>query len=143
MVTALRSFAFALAVLSAPAEEGMPSWVLPGILAVESRSRYADGEIVYVDRRVGAAGELGPFQITPAAFREVARPGEAFRRLRYSPALGEAIATRLLERHYAATGSWVEAVIRYHVGAHGLRAEGWRYYLAVRRAGVRFLTTPL
>lgn len=52
--------------------EEVPRWVLQGILHVESRSYYSTaGSIVYRDRRIGAAGERGPFQITWAAFKQV------------------------------------------------------------------------
>jgi hypothetical protein len=143
----LRSFAVLLAVLAAPAgEPGMPSWILPGILAVESSSYYADGAIVYVNRRVGAAGELGPFQITRAAYLDVATSAglrATFRTLKFSTRIGEIVATLILERHHVATGSWAEAVIRYHVGARGDRAEGERYLDQVRAAGLAYLRPRL
>lgn len=142
----LRAFAACLAITALQAEDRdlMPAWILPGILAVETSSRYEDGAIVWVNHMIGSHGERGAFQITERAFQDVRQPGETFGRLGRSPAFGEVIAIRILTMHYRATGSWERAVVRYHLGANGARfanlhAEGQRYLDAVRSAGFRYL----
>lgn len=96
---------------------GIPDWILPGILMVETSSRYGDdGGIMVGTTRRGAAGELGCFQINRAAFTMVARPGESFSRLASDTIFSEKIAVRYLlwlkKRH----GSWVNAIQSYNTG---------------------------
>ena len=61
-----------LTILSLSASE-VPDWVLTGILKVETRSYYNDEGIVYVDRRVGRAGERGPYQMCYKAWKQIAQ----------------------------------------------------------------------
>jgi len=96
---------------------GIPDWILPGILSVETKSRYAsDGSIIFVDRRRGRAGELGCAQITRRAFDAVAKPGESFSRLETDSAFCEALAARYLISLKKRYGSWVNAIQAYNAG---------------------------
>ncbi len=131
---ALVLLAFAPAV---PAVE-MPAWVLPGILAVETRSSYGrSGDIHYVDRRVGAAGELGPFQMTRDAFDLVAQPGERFESLATDHDFAEVMARRyllVLWRTFS-DRNWFVAAGRWNAGPHGRWARLWAYAKRVQQAG--------
>lgn len=132
---ALVLVAFAPAVL--PAVE-VPRWVLSGILHVESRSYYAaHGPIVYVDQRVGEAGELGPFQMTRDAFDLVARQGEQFERLATDTAFAQELCCRylcVLLRDFAG-GDWFLTAGRWNAGPHGAISRAWKYAKRVQRAG--------
>ena len=115
------------------AAEDMPSWVLPGILAVETRSYYQDdGSIHYTDKRRGKAGEYGPFQMTRAAFRQVSRRGEPFWKLETDRVYAEDLAVRYLYHLRDRASSWEQAVQWYNRGPHH-RATA--YLRAVKRAG--------
>ena len=54
---------FLMLLLSFTIGEEPPEYLIRGIMEVETRSYVKDTEIVYVDRRVGAKGEVGPTQI--------------------------------------------------------------------------------
>ena len=107
---------------SKPSRSGIPQWVLKGILYTESASRYrADGSIEYVNRADGRDGEIGCFQITPAAFKQVKYSGEVFSRMRTDTAFSEEIAIRYLtwlSRNYP-DGGWYRTVQRYNSGPRG------------------------
>lgn len=96
---------------------GIPDWILPSILAVESHSTYlTNGKISVGDIRRGAAGELGCFQITRGAFRQVAKRGEYFGRLATDTAFAEVVAARYLHYLHKRHGSWVNAIQAYNAG---------------------------
>ncbi len=117
---------------------GIPTWCLRGILAVESNSNYGSEGGVYIkvgNHARGAAGELGVFQCTPAAFAMVARSGESFSRLALDTVLSERIAARYLLWLRAKYGSWVNAVQSYNTG-HPCHA-GRLYLNKVMRAGMK------
>jgi hypothetical protein len=98
--------------------EDVPLWVMKGMAAVESSSYWTGSEWVYVDRRVGKAGELGMFQMTRAAFNEVKRPGERFEDLRWNTKLAEATAKRYIIKLRAnGKRSWRKALAIYNGGA--------------------------
>jgi len=114
----------------------LPTWALPGILSRESSSYYAaSGAVVYVDQAVGAAGELGPYQMTRAAFDQVASGDDRFARLRHDAAFAERLAVRYLHWLHARTGDWFLAVGRWNAGPHGAYAVAWRYAKDVQRRG--------
>lgn len=125
------------------AADDMPAWAIPGILAVESSSHYnPDGSISYVDRRVGAAGELGCCQITPTAFHVVALPGETFVRCSSDPIFCVAIAQRYLRWIYEhkAGRDWLRTVGMYNAGFGTDRRSINRriaYLIRVRKAGTK------
>jgi hypothetical protein len=92
---------------------------MKGILRVESNSYYdSEGNIRYVDRKVGRAGELGPLQITRRAYLQVKRKGEpGFDTMRTDVKFSEVIAIRYLlwlRKHYAS--NWYEAIGMYNAG---------------------------
>lgn len=122
-------------------DQPMPEWVIPGIMSVESRSYYLDdGTIKYVDRRHGAAGELGCCQITYVAFKRVQNPGESFARLASSPAFCVIIARRYLAWIYEheAGHDWLRAVGMYNAGFGTSRQSITRrtsYLVKVRQQG--------
>ena len=125
-------------------ETEVPYWVLAGILAQESRSHYevVNGveRIVYVDRKVGRAGELSAFQITKAAWKQVRalEPGRPFQDLATDQAYAERVAIRYLLWLYngPAHQDWPHAVQQYNAGP-GRRQ--YSYYAKVaakaRKAG--------
>ena len=122
----LRACALMMAALApcAAADIDVPSWVLHGILAVETASHYTPaGDIVYVDRKRTTGA--GPFQIERAAFDQVAKPGESYRRLLTSYDFGEEVALRYLRWLHKNFGHkhWAVTVARYHVGPHGSISE--------------------
>ncbi len=142
----LCSLAFLILVLCTVArgEDGIPSWVLPGILNVETRSHYADdGHIIYVDQRRGADGEIGPFQMTRIAFRQIQRHGDDFWRMETDRFYAEEMTRRYLVFLYetAANHSWHRAVAMYNCGpADGTSERARSYAAAVEHAGRRALT---
>ncbi len=118
------------------AEETMPGWVLPGILGVESSSYYGPNGVVYMDKRVGASGERGPFQMTHAAFAMVAKPGERFVSMQRDTAFAELCASRYLWHLYDVLGDWDAAVRAYNVGLRGARlGRGYSYLQRVKARG--------
>jgi hypothetical protein len=123
----------ALALLATIAAEDMPAWILPGILATETRSHYrADGSIAYVDKRRGSHGERGPFQCTAVAFRQVRQGGEQFWRVEVDRTFAESIAVRYLWWLRERSPSWERAVEAYN-GGPGRRSPS--YLAAVLAAG--------
>jgi hypothetical protein len=133
-------FALVLVAFAAPTLTAVeiPAWVLPGILREESSSRYTStGAIDYVNRADGADGEVGPFQMTPAAFDMVKRSGERFDDLRTNLPFAEDCCRRYLRLLYAdfAERDWFIAVGRWNVGPHGPYTGAWRYAKRVQKAG--------
>jgi hypothetical protein len=135
----LRHFALVLAALLPsvlPAAE-VPRWVLAGILHIESRSYFTTTGIVYVDQRTGAAGELGPFQMTRDAFDLVARTGEEFERLKRDTAFAQDLCERYLRLLWSdfSDRDWFIATGRWNVGPHGSYKGAWRYAKTAQQAG--------
>lgn len=123
------------------AAEPMPSWVLPGIAAIETRSyQDPDGTWHYVDQRDGKDREIGMCQMVIGTFRLIRRQmprGTTFADLR-SPIVAVEAARLYLEWLYERTHSWDYAVMCYNVGLRGrlVNAERAELYLArVKRAG--------
>jgi hypothetical protein len=116
----------------------IPDWVLHGILNQETRSYYdiQDGEIVYVDRRIGRHGERGPFQMTKIAFDTIRQPGERFERLHTDPEFAEQLAKRYLTWLYQNKGqrNWTRTLACYNAGTPRKKA-GWRYAAQVEQRG--------
>lgn len=143
MIMPLSSFACALVVFSgvgiSTQAADMPTWILPGLLARESSSYYdGDGSIVYVDQRMGKDGERGPFQMRPAAFADIAEPGERFETLSTDMRFAEICARRYLALLYSrfAGRDWFYAVGRWNVGPHGDLSTAWDYAKKVQRLGL-------
>lgn len=117
-----------------------PDWAMQGILAVETHSKYlAGGRIDYVDKRVGASGERGPFQMTRVAFDQISRPGESFSRLSTDTRFADVKARAYLSWLYngAAKHDWKVAVAMYHTGPTGYarnRSRGAAYERQVELA---------
>ena len=101
----------------------VPDWVLVGILKVETRSEYReDGTIKYVDKRRGAAGERGPFQMTKGAFNQIKKRGEQFWQIETDRVFAEECAKRYLvwlHTHFA-KGDWMRTIEMYNAGPHGV-----------------------
>lgn len=118
--------------------EGIPDWVLPGIVAVESSSYWRGDLLIYVNRKRGRHGERGPTQLTRAAFETVARPGEKFERLSTDMDFAVEITVRYLRWLRAQSSSWDQAVAKYN---GGLRAttNGSEYLEAVRELGLAYV----
>ena len=108
---------------AAPEEiHGVPLWVVRGILMRETRSQLQAGQLVYRDRSVGQAGEVGPMQLRPIALAQVA-PLVTPRRAHRDPELAIQLSCQYLKWLYrnAARGSWEMAVRLYNVGPSGPR----------------------
>lgn len=139
----MRLLLLLLACLASAIAEDVPEWALVGILAKETSSTYATvpgTPITYVDRRVGKDGELGPFQMTSAAFDQVSRPSESFTRLKTDTRYAEKKAKAYLQWLYAngARQEWGIAVAMYNVGPtgwHRRHARAVAYLRSVRRLG--------
>jgi hypothetical protein len=129
----MRSLAALILCVALAAVEDMPDWVLPGILATETKSYYReDGSIVYVNQQRGSHGEIGPFQVTKRAFRQVRQPGEQFYTMETDRVFSEVIAVRYLywlREHHT---SWNQAVQAYNAGPHH---RSTKYLQAVRKSG--------
>lgn len=135
-------FLLLLALLSALycEENEVPVWVLAGILAQETRSSYAlDGNtIIYRDKRIGARGERGPYQMRRIAWKQIKEAGERFEDLSTDMRYAELCAMRYLLWLYnnSAKGSWPHAIQYYNAGPGNLR---YSYYanvaLKARKAG--------
>jgi hypothetical protein len=107
-----------LLALQASATE-VPPWVLRGILATETQSYYdTDGAIVYVDKRRGQSGELGPFQMTRIAFNQVRKRGEQHWQVEVNREFAEEMAIRYLLwlYHNSAKQDWYKAIEYYNAG---------------------------
>lgn len=119
-------------------ENEVPIWVLAGIMAQETRSSYAldNNTIVYVDRRIGASGERGPYQMKHIAWRQIKQPGERFEDLSTDMRYAEICAMRYLLWLYnnSAKGSWPHAIQYYNAGPGRL---SYRYYANVLRKAQR------
>jgi hypothetical protein len=115
-------------------EVEVPLWVLKGILKTETRSYYEAGAIVYVDQRIGSAGEIGPFQMKRIAFDTVALKGEDFNKLTTDMVFSEEIAKRYLIWIYnnSGKGSWERTVAIYNVGQKNYvkKKKKWLAYLS-------------
>ncbi len=100
-------------------ENEVPAWVLAGILQQETRSYYLEGDTIkYVDKRVGKDGELGPFQMTKIAWKQIRQPGEKFADLKTDTKYAEECAMRYLLWLYngPARQSWAHAIQGYNAG---------------------------
>lgn len=100
-------------------ENEVPAWVLAGILKQETRSEYLDYYTIdYVDRRRGAAGERGPFQMTHIAWTQIRQPGEKFAALSTDMMYAEQCAMRYLLWLYngPARQSWDRSIEMYNRG---------------------------
>jgi hypothetical protein len=116
------------------AGEPLPSWIMPGIAMRETSSYYLDGYLIYVDRRIGAAGELGPWQMKPGTLAMVFPKWKADT-LRTNVFRAELATVSYLRWLRQRTGSWAEAVGCYKTGLYGDRAVGRLYYLDIAKKG--------
>lgn len=113
-------------------ENEVPYWVMAGILKQETRSTYEDNGLTinYVDRRRGADGERGPFQMTYIAWKQIRQPGERFADLSTDMMYAEQCAMRYLLWLYngPARKSWAHAIQGYNAGPGKLN---FKYYANV------------
>ncbi|HAB17334.1 MAG TPA: transglycosylase SLT domain-containing protein [Verrucomicrobiota bacterium] len=139
MKRVLSAVMFALSGFLAAAEE-VPNWVLHGILGVETSSFYKpDGSVHYTNRKRGRHGELGPWQMTRAAFLKVHQKGDRFDRLAQDTAYAQTLAARyLLWVNAQVGGNWDRTVRAYNVGVKGSqRSDRGSDYLDDVRAWAR------
>ena len=122
-----------------PEAQGIPCWILIGLAKVETQSFWDDaGRFHYIDQRDGKDGEKGSFQITPEAFRQVAKKGERFVRLTTDQRLSLAVACRYLRFLRARTRSWDQTVACFNTGLGGSPSKGAQYLMLVKlAAGIR------
>lgn len=125
-------FILLVALTMLPAMDVAPDWVLRGIAKTESRSYYNEsGDIIYVDKRRGAAGERGPFQMTRGAFNQVANKAERplFWKLETDTVFAEYMACKYLDWLHDRTKNWDQAVMAYN---RGLTGSAWTYLHKVK-----------
>lgn len=118
---------------------GIPDWILPGILAVESRSSYkADGSIFYNNRAVGADGELGCCQVTRDAFDTVYKGSRPFTDLATDTSFCEQVAADYLKWIYNnkkwGNKDWKRTVGMYNAGPAKPRKAA-RYLRSIIKLG--------
>jgi hypothetical protein len=92
---------------------------MSGILDVETRSWYREnGSIHYTDKRRGAHGERGAFQMTKVAFNQIKKPNEQFWMIEQNTKLAEDCARRYLVWLYenSARRNWLIAIEQYNAG---------------------------
>ncbi|MBA3699473.1 MAG: hypothetical protein H0W78_11545 [Planctomycetes bacterium] len=105
----------------------IPDWVIAGIAAVETGSTYRSGELVlYRNRRDGADGEVGPWQISPSVLQDLG-VSHLLERIRSEPVLAESMTRAWLLRCYRRAGDWNVAVAIYHTGPAGDHRRGRDY----------------
>jgi hypothetical protein len=129
----------ALLLLAGAIADEIPAWVLPGIAMAESRSYWDEhGALVYVDRKVGKDHELGPFQVSPIAWRQIRKliPGVPFSAMK-DPAWCERAARLYLLWLRTLSDSWEEAVGLYNTGPWGSPAKARHYRALVIYYGKR------
>ncbi len=115
--------------------EPIPDWVIAGIAAVESGSTYREGNLVhYRDRRDGADGEVGPWQMAPSALSDLG-VSHLRSRIRVEVVLAESMTRAWLLRCFRRAGNWNLAVAFYHTGPGGDRRRGRLYAERVFAAG--------
>ena len=135
LIGVLSSRLDALAGSEAGGHPPIPDWVIIGIAAVETGSTYRDGHLIhYRDRRDGADGEVGPWQLAPTALSDLGIT-HLRSRIRTEPVLAESMARAWLLRCYRIAGDWTSAVAIYHTGPRGDRQRGSRYAERVFAAG--------
>lgn len=116
--------------------EVVPQWVITGIAAVETGSYFKSGRLVYVDQRDGRHGEVGPFQMTRAAYEDIKGPEDSFTRMRHEPKYAEKMARRyLLKLRAGGKRPWEEVVGLYNGG----RRVQWAYAERVKNVGMATL----
>lgn len=111
----------------------VPAWILKNIARVETHSHWSadPSQTVYVDRRDGAAGEVGMFQMKPIAFRQIGM--SALRdEARRDPVCAEFCAVLYLRWCHRVAGTWLGAIALYHTGPDGDPDEGRDYVLRVQ-----------
>lgn len=112
----------------------VPHWVLKGIAKVETSSTLKkDGTIIWKDRRKGTKGDSGVFQMTPIAFKQIAKRGDSFSRVHKDPAYARELAERYLAYLWKRHGCWHDVIAAYNAGTPG-RPAGRRYLRKVLAA---------
>ncbi len=118
----------------------IPDWLPAGLLQVETGSYYrANGAIEYVDQTGDDDNDIGPFQMTRAAFETVSRPGEDFTRLHrdmhYADLKARAYMVWLFE--HEAKGDWKKVAGMWNFGPSGSR----RYPVGARNYANRVVAS--
>lgn len=109
-----------------------PTWILAAILRVETGSELNAFGVVPGRIKVGAHGERGATQVREIAFREVAKPGESFKRLDYDHFFAVEITNRYLCKLYSRFKSWDKVIMAYNAGPSNYVA-GRDYLLKVKQ----------
>lgn len=125
-----------MAAMAVALGQDVPPWVLRGIAAVETGSAWRDiGDLTYRDRRIGKAGEVGPWQLSPAVLRDL-KAYDRRARVHADVVFAESLTRAWLLHLHRETGSWPAAVAAYHAGL-GARTESFAitYARSVRAAG--------
>lgn len=129
-------FVASIVIAAETAAADVPPWVLRGIAKVETSSDWRDiGDLTYRDKRVGADGEVGPWQLSPDALRDLCSYDKRDR-IHRDVVLAESLTRAWLLRCHAQTGNWFDAVRIYHTGPDGDRRRGIKYAERVLAAGI-------
>lgn len=119
----------------------IPEWILIGMLMHETSSYYSkSGNIVYVNKRVGQAGERGPFQMKHICFETISKQGETFKKLQTNMQYAEEMTIRYLIYLYdgPAHENWKTTISMYNTGPTGYRRyrqAGKEYYENIKLKG--------
>lgn len=133
----LARFALILAMYAVPLHARaleIPAWVEHGILFAETSSKLIDEQIIFKNRATGKAGELGPYQMTRAAFDVVKKNGERFENLTKDMQLARDCFERYIGWLYVNFSGydWDLAVRRWNIGPHGESHLGTAYLNRVK-----------
>jgi hypothetical protein len=125
--------------------EKIPDWVIQGILQVETRSSIGkNGNIKYVDKRRGLAGERGPFQMRKCSFDTIKKRGDQFWMLETDTEFAQEKAEEYLMYLYDhhANKNWKTTVAMWNTGPNaynGLYNIGRKYASLVYKKGLKLV----
>lgn len=123
----------------------IPDWVIQGILQVETRSSVnKNGNIKYVDKRRGLAGERGPFQMRKCSFDMVKKRGDQFWMLETNTEFAQIKAEDYLLYLYNhhANKNWKTTVAMWNTGPNAyneLCNIGKKYASLVYKKGLKLV----
>ncbi len=97
----------------------IPNEILHAILEVETQSYVdASGRVVYVDKKVGDAGEYGPYQMTQVAFDQIYKGERPRSDLKHDMKFATQLTCRYLSwlHENFSHGDWMRTIQYYNAG---------------------------
>jgi hypothetical protein len=126
------------------AAQEIPHWVLRGIAMVETNTTWRDiGDLdLSPGYGLGAAGEVGPWQLHPDVLTDLGVADQAAR-IHDSPVYAESLTRAWLLHLFGRCRNWRTTCAAYHVGLAGMsdkktRARGLRYADRVHGSGTLY-----